>query len=51
MSEVETMASGLANINELTRTNARSIEEIASTAEHLSHVVEGLNNQLSRFHA
>ncbi|MDD2368887.1 MAG: methyl-accepting chemotaxis protein, partial [Sulfuricurvum sp.] len=51
MSEVETMASGLANINELTRANARSIEEIASTAEHLSHVVEGLNNQLSRFRA
>ncbi|MDD5717292.1 MAG: methyl-accepting chemotaxis protein [Sulfuricurvum sp.] len=49
--EVETMVSRLSEINDLSRANARSIEEIASTAEHLSHVVEGLNNQLSRFHA
>ncbi len=49
--EVEVMASRLADINDLSRANARSVEEIASTAEHLSHVVDGLNNQLSRFQA
>lgn len=51
MKEIETMVSRLADINDLSRANARSVEEIASTAEHLAHVVDGLNNQLSRFQA
>ena len=36
-------------ISELSSTNARSVEEIAALAEHLSKIAENLNGQLSEF--
>lgn len=49
--EVEEISSRLSDINNLSRTNARSVEEIASTAEHLHHVADALNTYLGRFQA
>jgi len=37
------------NINSITSENARSVEEIASAADHLSKLAENLNNKLSQF--
>ena len=37
------------NINAITSTNARSVEEIASAADHLSKLAENLNQKLSQF--
>lgn len=37
------------NINDLTSQNARSVEEIASAAEHLYQLTDGLNTQLNQF--
>ena len=36
-------------INAITSTNARSVEEIASAADHLSKLAENLNQKLSQF--
>jgi len=49
--EIEGISQRLAAINELARANARSVEEIATTAEHLYKVAEGLNQNLGRFRA
>ncbi|WP_295056283.1 methyl-accepting chemotaxis protein [Sulfuricurvum sp.] len=49
--EVEGISQRLATMNDLTRANARSVEEIATTAEHLYKVADGLNQNLGRFHA
>lgn len=40
----------VSNINTLTSHNARSIEEIAAAADHLSHLAENLNSKLNQFH-
>ena len=37
------------NINTITNTNARSVEEIAGAADHLSKLAENLNQKLSQF--
>jgi methyl-accepting chemotaxis protein len=37
------------NINDLTSSNARSVEEIASAAEHLYKLTENLNEKLNQF--
>jgi methyl-accepting chemotaxis protein len=37
------------NINDLTTSNARSVEEIASASEHLFKLTEGLNEKLNQF--
>jgi methyl-accepting chemotaxis protein len=37
------------NINTLTSQNARSVEEIAAAADHLSRLAENLNNKLNQF--
>jgi len=37
------------NINSITSENARSVEEIASAADHLSKLAENLNQKLSQF--
>ncbi len=37
------------NINSMTSENARSVEEIASAADHLSKLAENLNHKLSQF--
>jgi len=39
----------VSNINDLTNQNARSVEEIASAAEHLYQLTEGLNAKLNQF--
>ena len=37
------------NINAISSQNAKSIEEIAAAAEHLSKMTETLNNSLDKF--
>ena len=37
------------NINAISSQNAKSIEEIAAAAEHLSRMTETLNNSLDKF--
>lgn len=49
--DVEGIAQRLSAMNDLARANARSVEEIATTAEHLYKVAEGLNQNLGRFRA
>lgn len=39
----------VSNINTLTSQNARSVEEIAAAADHLSRLSENLNNKLNQF--
>ena len=39
----------VSNINTLTSQNARSVEEIAAAADHLSRLAENLNNKLNQF--
>ena len=39
----------VSNINSLTSQNARSVEEIAAAADHLSKLAENLNNKLNQF--
>lgn len=39
----------VSNINTLTSQNARSVEEIAAAADHLSKLAENLNNKLNQF--
>ncbi|WP_067173459.1 methyl-accepting chemotaxis protein [Sulfurospirillum sp. UCH001] len=39
----------VSNINTLTSQNARSVEEIAAAADHLSRLAENLNNKLNEF--
>ena len=39
----------VSNINTLTSENARSVEEIAAAADHLSRLAENLNNKLQQF--
>ena len=39
----------VSNINTLTSQNARSVEEIAAAADHLSKLSENLNSKLNQF--
>jgi methyl-accepting chemotaxis protein len=48
-SNIESMIHGVAQINDISSQNARSVEEIASAAEHLSRMTETLNLKLSEF--
>ncbi len=47
--DIEYMIDGVSKINEISSQNARSVEEIASAAEHLSRMTETLNLKLSEF--
>nr|WP_103640909.1 Cache 3/Cache 2 fusion domain-containing protein [Campylobacter concisus] len=40
---------GISNINQISSENARSVEEIASAAEHLNKMTDALNSKLSVF--
>ncbi len=40
---------GVGQINGLSTQNARSVEEIASAAEHMNKMTETLNNKLAEF--
>ena len=46
---IEDIAKEVKTINDLGVSNARSVEEIASAAEHLSTMTQNLNGQLSKF--
>jgi methyl-accepting chemotaxis protein len=48
-SDAQKIVTLVENINDLTTSNARSVEEIASAAEHLFKLTEGLNEQLNQF--
>ncbi|MBV5278586.1 MAG: methyl-accepting chemotaxis protein [Campylobacteraceae bacterium] len=47
--DIGTIITGVGQINEISSQNARSVEEIASAAEHLSRMTETLNLKLSEF--
>jgi len=46
---IETIVDKISEINQISSTNARSVEEIASAAEHLNTMTENLNAQLETF--
>ena len=48
-SDIESMMNDVSQINDISSQNARSVEEIASAAEHLSRMTETLNLKLSEF--
>ena len=48
-SDIESMIQNVNQINDISSQNARSVEEIASAAEHLSRMTETLNLKLSEF--
>ncbi|QIR75069.1 methyl-accepting chemotaxis protein [Sulfurospirillum diekertiae] len=48
-SDTDRIISMVTNINSLTSENARSVEEIASAADHLSKLAENLNEKLNQF--
>ncbi|QIR76133.1 methyl-accepting chemotaxis protein [Sulfurospirillum diekertiae] len=48
-SDIESMINNVSQINDISSQNARSVEEIASAAEHLSRMTETLNLKLSEF--
>ncbi|EDZ61342.1 methyl-accepting chemotaxis sensory transducer [Sulfurimonas gotlandica GD1] len=47
--DTENIINSISKINELSGKNARSIEEIASAAEHMNAMTETLNTKLSEF--
>ncbi|ACZ11151.1 methyl-accepting chemotaxis protein [Sulfurospirillum deleyianum] len=47
--DIELMINDVAQINDISSQNARSVEEIAGAAEHLSKMTEMLNLKLSEF--
>jgi methyl-accepting chemotaxis protein len=47
--EIESIISSINEINNLSTQNTRSVEEIASAAEHLSKMTEALQGKLSEF--
>lgn len=47
--DTDHIVSMVSNINALTSENARSVEEIAAAADHLSKLAESLNNKLNQF--
>ena len=47
--EVTQIMHQIQDINTISKDNARSVQEIATTAEHLSKITEGLNTQLEFF--
>ncbi|PAF54567.1 hypothetical protein BKH42_01275 [Helicobacter sp. 13S00482-2] len=46
---IEGIIQGVSGINDISTENARSVEEIASVAEHLNKMTEILNNKLAEF--
>ena len=47
--QIDAIVAKIEEINTITRDNTRSIEEIASAAEHLNHMTEQLNQTLAKF--
>lgn len=48
-SDTDRIVSMVSNINDLTTQNTRSVEEIASAAEHLYQLTDGLQSKLNQF--
>ena len=46
---VNEIMDGISEINQISSENARSVEEIASAAEHLNKMTDALNTKLSVF--
>ena len=46
---IQEIMSDIQNINALSTQNTRSVEEIASAAEHLNKMTDALNNKLGQF--
>jgi methyl-accepting chemotaxis protein len=46
---VNNISEEIGNANELVASNARSVEEIAAAAEHLSNMAEILNRKMEQF--
>ena len=46
---VEDIVSQIAQINQISSQNARSVEEIAGAADHLGTLTDNLNNKLEEF--
>jgi len=46
---IETIVAEVAEVNTISATNARSVEEIAAAAEHLNSMTNNLNNKLAIF--
>ncbi len=47
--DIGDMIEGVSEMNGISTQNARSVEEIASAAEHMNKMTESLNNKLSEF--
>ena len=47
--KIETMVQEIDKINEITQSNVRSVEEVASASEHLHAMTDKLNNELGKF--
>ncbi|WP_333803103.1 methyl-accepting chemotaxis protein [Sulfurospirillum sp.] len=47
--EIEIIITKISEINKISTENSRSVEEIASAAEHLSRMTENLNHKLGEF--
>ncbi|WP_024955796.1 methyl-accepting chemotaxis protein [Sulfurospirillum arcachonense] len=47
--DIGSMINGVSDMNEISTQNARSVEEIASAAEHMNKMTESLNDKLSEF--
>ena len=46
---IETIVTKVEEVNTISSTNARSVEEIAAAAEHLNSMTDNLNNKLATF--
>ena len=46
---IKSLSQEVTQINDISSKNARSMEEIASAAEHLNHLTHNLNNELNKF--
>ena len=46
---IETIVAEVEEVNTISATNARSVEEIAAAAEHLNSMTDNLNNKLATF--
>jgi len=46
---IETIVTKVEEVNTISATNARSVEEIAAAAEHLNSMTDNLNNKLATF--
>ena len=46
---VDTISAEINDVNDIVASNARSVEEIATAAEHLNSMTEQLNHKMEQF--